>query len=89
MTARALKIIVSDLREMAADTSGRGNSDLMREAADAIEALTKNQRKGGKARWKRTTKKQRSAAAKAAADARWKTKKATGPQNNGDVGRGP
>jgi hypothetical protein len=45
------------------------------------EAPSANQRAGGKARWKRTTKKQRSAAAKAAALARWKTKKATGPQN--------
>jgi hypothetical protein len=45
------------------------------------DALSANQAKGGKARWKRTTKKQRSAAAKAAAEARWKTKKATGPQN--------
>ncbi len=43
-----------------------------------------NQQAGGKARWKRTTKKQRSAAAKAAAEARWKTKKATGPQNGED-----
>lgn len=36
---------------------------------------------GGKARWKGTKKKDRSSAARAAAVARWKTKKATGPQN--------
>jgi len=40
------------------------------------------QAKAAKARWKRTSKKDRSAAAKAAADARWKPKKADGPQNN-------
>ena len=45
------------------------------------EAPSANQTKGGKARWKGTKKKDRSAAAKAAADARWKTKKADGPQN--------
>ena len=39
------------------------------------------QAKAAKARWKATSKKDRSAAAKAAAEARWKTKKATGPQN--------
>lgn len=39
------------------------------------------QAKAANARWKRTSKKDRSAAAKAAADARWKTKKATEPQN--------
>jgi hypothetical protein len=37
---------------------------------------------GGKARWKGTKKKDRSSAARAAAVARWKTKKATGPQNS-------
>ena len=36
---------------------------------------------GGKARWKGTKKKDRSSAARAAAVARWKTKKADGPQN--------
>lgn len=45
------------------------------------------QAKAAKARWKRTSKKDRSAAAKAAAEARWKTKKATGPQNVGDETR--
>ena len=40
------------------------------------------QAKAAKARWKRTSKKDRSAAGKAAADARWKTKKADGPQNS-------
>ena len=49
------------------------------------EAPSANQQAGGKARWKRTTKKQRSAAAKAAALSRWKTKKATGPQNIADL----
>lgn len=39
------------------------------------------QSRAARARWKRTTKKQRSAAAKAAAEARWKTRQATGPQN--------
>ena len=45
------------------------------------------QSKAAKARWKATSKKDRSAAAKAAADARWKTKKADGPQNRGDEPR--
>lgn len=40
------------------------------------------QAKAAKARWKATSKKDRSAAAKAAAEARWKTKKAApGPSN--------
>lgn len=45
------------------------------------------QAKAAKARWKATSKKDRSAAAKAAAEARWKTKKATGPQNGADQPR--
>ena len=46
------------------------------------EAPSANQQAGGKARWKGTKKKDRSAAAKASAEARWNTKNATGPQNN-------
>lgn len=45
------------------------------------------QAKAAKARWNATSKKDRSAAAKAAAEARWKTKKATGPQNGADQPR--
>lgn len=40
------------------------------------------QSKAAKARWKHTSKKDRFFAARSAAVARWKTKKATGPQNN-------
>jgi hypothetical protein len=44
---------------------------------------------GGKARWKGTKKKDRSSAARAAALARWKTKKAApGQSNNPDDTRG-
>lgn len=52
------------------------------------EAPSVNQTKGGKARWKGTNKKDRSSAASAAALARWKTKKADGPQNAQDEPRG-
>ncbi len=39
------------------------------------------QSKAAKTRWKHTSAEDRSSAASAAAQARWKTKKATGPQN--------
>lgn len=39
------------------------------------EEPSANQAKGGKARWKKTTKAQRSAVAKKAAEARWAKKK--------------
>ena len=47
-----------------------------------FEQAAANQKAGGKARWKGTKKKYRSSSARAAALARWKTKKADGPQNN-------
>lgn len=51
------------------------------EHAAALAERLRGQSKGGKARWKGTKKKDRSSAARAAAVARWKTKKADGPQN--------
>ncbi|PAW75156.1 MAG: hypothetical protein B9S38_02400 [Verrucomicrobiia bacterium Tous-C4TDCM] len=74
---------------MISDEEGRGHP-LVPKAYDALQLLNEisegvagdtQRAKAAKARWKRTSKKDRSAAGKAAADARWKTKKATGPQN--------
>lgn len=87
-----LQTITGWLEDMIQDEEERGHP-LVSKAYDALQLLTEiadgvagdtQRAKAAKARWKRTTKKQRSAAAKAAAEARWKTKRATGPQNNRD-----
>lgn len=48
-----------------------------------------SQSKAAKARWKRTSKADRSSAASAAAKARWSKKLPPGPSNDGDVERRP
>lgn len=53
---------------------------------DVIKAV--NQSKGGKARWKGTTKKDRSEAASKAAKARWSRRNGTAPVKPGSKPRG-